>query len=96
MSFRGESIRHMNVLPDSVEHSSLRHMFLWSSNVRPVKWTNSHFQCQLVGHNIDSDHERAMRNRLHDANTSEACIVDFRSESNLTTLIGMLWERNLS
>ena len=71
-------------------------VFLWSSNGRriksPVKWTNSHCQCQLVGDSFDSDHERAMRNRLDDANTSEACIIDFRSESNLNTRTGMLWQ----
>ena len=71
-------------------------MVLWSSNGRrsrsPVKWTNSHLQRQLVGCSIDSDHERAMRNRLDDANTSEACIIHFRSESNLNTRTGILWK----
>ena len=72
-------------------------VFLWSSSVRrsrsPVKWTKSHHQRQLVCYSVDSDHERAMRNTLNDANTSEACIIDFRSESNLNTRTGMLWKR---
>ena len=57
-----------------------------------MKWTNSHFQRQLVGCSIDSDHEHALRNRHDDANTSEACIIDFRSKSNLNTRTGMIWK----
>ena len=57
-----------------------------------MKWTNSHPQRLLVGYSIDSNHESAMRNRLDDANRSEACIIHFRSERNLNTPTGMLWK----
>ena len=58
----------------------------------PVKWTNSHVQRQLVGHSIDSDNERVMRSRLNDTNISEACIIVFRSGSELDTRSEMLWK----
>ena len=94
MSFRGESTRHTNVLPDCADHFRCPGPPHNSSVSLGKQWTSKQESSEMdqFTFSVSVGWLRAMRNRLDDANTSEACIIDFRSESNLNTPTGMLWK----